>query len=102
DEFASLPPIIPNGPIAIYGLLARLVLELLLSVQLEAWVIDGIVPIWLDLASRLMPNGHIMVNCAEIEEEKVAANGKPQLVLDDSVWMLNSTIKILSEAFPGQ
>ncbi|ESQ39534.1 hypothetical protein EUTSA_v10000954mg [Eutrema salsugineum] len=167
DEFASLPPIIPNGPIAIYGLgggtAARLILELWPSTQLEGYEIDGIliekaryylglselekptskggslrvhvddalfpsqdvsgryagiivdlfadgkvldqlqeVPIWLDLASRLMPNGRIMVNCAGIEEEKVAANGKPQLVFGDSVWMLNSTIKILSEAFPGQ
>lgn len=57
---------------------------------------------WHDLASRLMPNGLIMVNCAGIEEEKVVTNEKPQLVLGDSVWMLNPTIKVLSEAFPGQ
>lgn len=49
-----------------------------------------------------MPNGRIMVNCAGIEPESVATNGKFKLVLGDSVWMLNSTIKILSEAFPGQ
>ncbi|KFK31627.1 hypothetical protein AALP_AA6G137300 [Arabis alpina] len=167
DEFASLPPIIPNGPIAIYGLgggtAARLILELWPSMQLEGWEIDEIlieksrdylglselekptskggrlcvhvddalspsqdvsgryagiivdlfsdgkvldqlqqVPIWLDLASRLMPNGRIMVNCAGIETEQVAANGKPRLELGDSAWMLNSTIKILAEAFPGQ
>ncbi|KAL1193596.1 hypothetical protein V5N11_015523 [Cardamine amara subsp. amara] len=165
DEFASLPPIIPNGPIAIYGLgggtAARLILELWPSMQLEGWEIDDIliekareylglselekptseggrlsvrvddalspspaasgryagiivdlfadgkvldqlqqVPMWLELASRLMPNGRIMVNCAGIEAE--LQNGKPRLLLDDSAWMLNSTVKILSEAFPGQ
>lgn len=57
---------------------------------------------WHDLASRLMPNGRIMVNCAGIEEEKVVTNEKPKLVLGDSVWMLNHTIKVMSEAFPGQ
>ncbi|XP_010481745.1 PREDICTED: uncharacterized protein LOC104760503 [Camelina sativa] len=165
DEFASLPPIIPDGPIAIYGLgggtAARLILELWPSMQLEGWEIDEIliekardylglselekptsqggrlsvlvddalspyqdatgryagiivdlfadgkvldqlqqVPIWHELASRLMPNGRIMVNCAGIEKE--LQNGKPQLVLSDSAWMLNSTVKILAEAFPGQ
>ncbi|EOA15142.1 hypothetical protein CARUB_v10028518mg [Capsella rubella] len=165
DESASLPPIIPDGPIAIYGLgggtAARLILELWPSTQLEGWEIDEIliekarnylglseleiptskggrlsihvddalshsqddsgryagiivdlfadgkvldqlqeVPIWLELASRLMPNGRLMVNCAGIESEIV--NGKPQLVLDDLAWKLNSTVKFLSEAFPGQ
>ncbi|CAN6895991.1 unnamed protein product [Brassica oleracea] len=167
DEFASLPPIVPDGPIAIYGLgggtAARLILELYPSVQLEGWEIDDIliektreymelselekptpkggslrvlvddalspsedvsgkyagiivdlfadgkvldqlqqVQMWHDLASRLMPNGRIMVNCAGIEEEKVVTNEKPKLVLGDSVWMLNPTIKVMSEAFPGQ
>lgn len=167
DEFASLPPIVPDGPIAIYGLgggtAARLILELWPSAQLEGWEIDDIliekardymglselekpttkggslrvliddalspsedvsgkyagiivdlfadgkvldqlqqVEMWHDLASRLMPNGRIMVNCAGIEEEKVVTNEKPKLVLGDSVWMLNPTIKVLSEAFPGQ
>ncbi|CAN7134296.1 unnamed protein product [Brassica rapa subsp. narinosa] len=167
DEFASLPPIVPDGPIAIYGLgggtAARLILELYPSVQLEGWEIDDIliekareymelselekptpkggslrvlvddalspsedvsgkyagiivdlfadgkvldqlqqVQMWHDLASRLMPNGRIMVNCAGIEEEKVVTNEKPKLVLGDSVWMLNHTIKVMSEAFPGQ
>jgi len=58
------------------------------------------IPMWLELASRLMPNGRLMVNCAGIETE--VKNGKPELVLDDLAWMLNSTVKILSEAFPGQ
>ncbi|CAN8267563.1 unnamed protein product [Cochlearia groenlandica] len=39
DESASLPPIVPNGPIAIYGLgggtSARLILELWPSMQLD-------------------------------------------------------------------
>lgn len=47
DEFASLPPIIPNGPVAIYGLgggtAARLMLELWPTMQLEGWEIDEIV-----------------------------------------------------------
>ncbi|KAF3494379.1 hypothetical protein DY000_02054848 [Brassica cretica] len=167
DEFASLPPIVPDGPIAIYGLgggtAARLILELYPSTQLEGWEIDDIliekareymelselekltskggslrvliddalspsedvsgkyagiivdlfadgkvldqlqqVQMWHDLASRLMPNGRIMVNCAGIKEEKVVTDEKPQLVLGDSVWMLNPSIKVLSEAFPGQ
>ncbi|CAF2108666.1 unnamed protein product [Brassica napus] len=46
DEFASLPPIVPDGPIAIYGLgggtAARLILELYPSTQLEGWEIDDI------------------------------------------------------------
>ncbi|EFH41603.1 hypothetical protein ARALYDRAFT_330935 [Arabidopsis lyrata subsp. lyrata] len=165
DESASLPPIIPNGPIAIYGLgggtAARLILELWPSTKLEGWEIDEIliekarnylglseleiptskggrlcihvddalspsqddskryagiivdlfadgkvldqlqhIPMWLELASRLMPNGRLMVNCAGIETE--VQNGKPQLVLDDLAWMLNSTVKIFSEAFPRQ
>ncbi|CAA0407546.1 unnamed protein product [Arabidopsis thaliana] len=165
DESACLPPIIPNGPIAIYGLgggtAARLILELWPSTELEGWEIDEIliekardylglseleiptskggrlcihvddalspcqddskryagiivdlfadgkvldqlqeIPMWLELASRLMPNGRLMVNCAGIETE--VKNGKPELVLDDLAWMLNSTVKILSEAFPGQ
>ncbi|KFK31628.1 hypothetical protein AALP_AA6G137400 [Arabis alpina] len=167
DECSSLPAIIPNGPIAIYGLgggtSARLILELWPSMQLEGWEIDEIliekardylglsdleiptskggrlcvhvddalshsqddagryagiivdlfsdgkvleqlqhVPVWLDLASRLMPNGRLMVNCAGIETEQVVTNGKTNLELSDLAWMLNSTIKILSEAFPGQ
>ncbi|ESQ39535.1 hypothetical protein EUTSA_v10001195mg [Eutrema salsugineum] len=46
DESATLPPIIPNGPIAIYGLgggtSARLMLELWPSMQLDGWEIDEI------------------------------------------------------------
>ncbi|CAK8532144.1 unnamed protein product [Lathyrus sativus] len=46
DEFASLPAIVPEGPIAILGLgggtAAHLMLELWPSLQLEGWEIDDI------------------------------------------------------------
>ncbi|KAM6582765.1 hypothetical protein CsatB_009767 [Cannabis sativa] len=46
DEFASLPPIIPKGPIAILGLgggtAAHLMLDLWPELQLEGWEIDQI------------------------------------------------------------
>ncbi|TXG48430.1 hypothetical protein EZV62_027724 [Acer yangbiense] len=46
DEFASLPAIVPKGPIAIYGLgggtAAHLMLDLWPSLQLEGWEIDDI------------------------------------------------------------
>lgn len=46
DEFASLPAIIPHGPIAILGLgagtAAHLMLDLWPSIRLEAWEIDEI------------------------------------------------------------
>ncbi|XP_062016030.1 uncharacterized protein LOC133732483 [Rosa rugosa] len=46
DEFASLPPIVPEGPIAILGLgggtAAHLMLDLWPSLQLEGWEIDEI------------------------------------------------------------
>ncbi|XP_023553706.1 uncharacterized protein LOC111811183 isoform X3 [Cucurbita pepo subsp. pepo] len=46
DEFASLPAIIPEGPIAIFGLgggtTAHLMLASWPSLQLEGWEIDGI------------------------------------------------------------
>ncbi|KAG9455323.1 hypothetical protein H6P81_008227 [Aristolochia fimbriata] len=46
DEFASLPAIIPNGPVALLGLgggtAAHLLLELWPSLQLEGWEIDKI------------------------------------------------------------
>ncbi|XP_051148253.1 uncharacterized protein LOC127263323 [Andrographis paniculata] len=46
DEFATLPPVVPNGPIAILGLgggtAAHLMLELWPSLQLEGWEIDEI------------------------------------------------------------
>ncbi|KAE8099833.1 hypothetical protein FH972_017784 [Carpinus fangiana] len=46
DEFASLPAIVPKGPIAILGLgggtTARLMLDLWPSLQLDGWEIDAI------------------------------------------------------------
>ncbi|XP_010251725.1 PREDICTED: uncharacterized protein LOC104593530 isoform X2 [Nelumbo nucifera] len=46
DEFASLPAIVPHGPIAILGLgggtAAHLMLELWPSLKLEGWEIDAI------------------------------------------------------------
>lgn len=46
DEFATLPPMVPRGPIAIFGLgggtAAHLMLELWPSLQLEGWEIDEI------------------------------------------------------------
>ncbi|KAK8371000.1 hypothetical protein V6Z12_A01G215100 [Gossypium hirsutum] len=46
DEFVSLPPIVPEGPIAIYGLgggtAAHLMLDVWPSLQLEGWEIDEI------------------------------------------------------------
>ncbi|KAL5567447.1 hypothetical protein UlMin_024022 [Ulmus minor] len=46
DQFASLPPIIPQGPIAILGLgggtAAHLMLDLWPALQLEGWEIDQI------------------------------------------------------------
>ncbi|XP_075510116.1 uncharacterized protein LOC142546336 isoform X1 [Primulina tabacum] len=46
DEFATLPPVIPRGPVSIFGLgggtAAHLMLELWPSLQLEGWEIDEI------------------------------------------------------------
>lgn len=46
DEFASLPAVVPSGPIAIFGLAggtaAHLMLDLWPSLQLEGWEIDEI------------------------------------------------------------
>ncbi|OMO52501.1 hypothetical protein CCACVL1_29215 [Corchorus capsularis] len=46
DDFVSLPPIVPEGPIAIYGLgggtAAHLMLDVWPSLQLEGWEIDEI------------------------------------------------------------
>ncbi|XP_022767924.1 uncharacterized protein LOC111312150 isoform X2 [Durio zibethinus] len=46
DEFATLPPIVPEGPIAIYGLgggtAAHLMLDVWPSLQLQGWEIDEI------------------------------------------------------------
>ncbi|TYI98562.1 hypothetical protein E1A91_D01G222800v1 [Gossypium mustelinum] len=165
DEFVSLPPIVTEGPIAIYGLgggtAAHLMLDVWPSLQLEGWEIDEIlidkareyfglsnlekcndvggqlqvhiddafsheqhrpsgyaaiiidlfsdgkvlsqlqeVEIWLELSNRLMPGGRLMVNCGGVSESSL--DGKVQLPSIDDIWMQNSTIKALAEAFPGQ
>nr|ACD56612.1 hypothetical protein [Gossypioides kirkii] len=57
DEFVSLPPIVPEGPIAIYGLgggtAAHLMLDVWPSLQLEGWEIDEII-LLLDLGMCLI------------------------------------------------
>ncbi|XP_065847872.1 uncharacterized protein [Euphorbia lathyris] len=151
DEFTTLPPIIPKGPIAILGLgggtAAHLMLSLWPSLHLEGWEIDPIlidkarqhfglselekhntaggilhihirdalsssgndsgryagkilpqlqeVATWLKLNDRLMAGGRFMVNCGGVYE-----TSSPKSV--DENWVNNSTLKALSEAFPGQ
>ncbi|XP_031287797.1 uncharacterized protein LOC116146527 isoform X1 [Pistacia vera] len=113
DEFSSLPAIVPKGPIAIYGLgggtAAHLMLDLWPSLQLEGIIIDlfseGKVleqlqepATWLKLKERLMPDGRFMVNCGGIGE----ASETSQPESEDDTWLQNSTIKALSESFPGE
>ncbi|CAA0839292.1 S-adenosyl-L-methionine-dependent methyltransferases superfamily protein [Striga hermonthica] len=47
DEFVALPPVVPEGPIAIFGLgggtAAHLMLDLWPSLQLDGWEIDEII-----------------------------------------------------------
>ncbi|XP_004488592.1 uncharacterized protein [Cicer arietinum] len=169
DEFASLPAIVPKGPIAILGLgggtAAHLMLELWPSLQLEGWEIDDIlidkardyfglsdlekttedggilnirigdvfipsedshrryagivvdlfsdgkvlpqleeVSTWLELHDRLMANGRLMVNCGGIDEGSSVVDGSTGLdnLSNDEAWLLNSALKALSKAFPGQ
>ncbi|KAF8019139.1 hypothetical protein BT93_H3886 [Corymbia citriodora subsp. variegata] len=160
DEFASLPAIVPEGPIAIYGLgggtAAHLMLRLWPSLRIEGWEIDEVlidkardfmglsdlekpnqaggmlsvhigdvlsplakvdgvyysgiavdlfavgrvllqlqeVETWWKLKERLMPSGRIMVNCGGIDD--VDPTGITRK------WELNSTIKAMSSAFPGE
>ncbi|CAI8589663.1 unnamed protein product [Vicia faba] len=169
DEFASLPAIVPKGPIAILGLgggtAAHLMLELWPSLQLEGWEIDDIlidkardyfglsnlekttedggilnvhigdvfvpsedlhrryagivvdlfsdgkvlpqlqeVSTWLELRDRLMANGRFMVNCGGIDADSSVAFGTsdPESLSNDEAWLLNTAMKALSKAFPGQ
>eukprot|EP00258_Populus_trichocarpa_P024748 XP_024440767.1 uncharacterized protein LOC7477773 isoform X2 [Populus trichocarpa] len=116
DEFASLPAIIPQGPVAIFGLgggtAAHLMLDVWPSLQLEGIVIDLFyggkvlpqlqeVATWLELKGRLIPNGRLMVNCGGIEESD-AINERISTKSVDNAWVENPTIKVLCEAFPGQ
>lgn len=54
---------------------------------------------WLELNDRLMPNGRFMVNCGGIDETPHVAV-HPKSV--DGAWVQNSTVRALSEAFPGR
>ncbi|KAE8697745.1 S-adenosyl-L-methionine-dependent methyltransferases superfamily protein isoform 2 [Hibiscus syriacus] len=103
DEFASLPSIVPEGPIAIYGLhhpsgYAGIVIDLFSDGKVLSHLQE--VEIWLKLRDRLMPNGRFMVNCGGVSESSI--DGKVHHQSDDEIWIQNSTIKALAEAFPGQ
>ncbi|XP_034681671.1 uncharacterized protein LOC117911414 isoform X2 [Vitis riparia] len=100
DEFASLPAIVPEGPIAIFGLgggtAAHLLLDLWPSLKLEGWEIDEIYGTWLILKDKLMANGRLMVNCGGADYNSA------QISSINGVWVKNSTLKALCRAFPGQ
>ncbi|XP_038876688.1 uncharacterized protein LOC120069080 isoform X4 [Benincasa hispida] len=118
DEFVSLPAIIPEGPIAIFGLgggtTAHLMLASWPSLQLEGIVIDlfsdgKILPqlqqvgMWLDLKDRLMVGGRLMINCGGNEVVNVTDNGIcSEVSSTDCFWPNNSVIEALSEVFPKQ
>ncbi|CAJ2659048.1 uncharacterized protein LOC123900057 isoform X2 [Trifolium pratense] len=52
---------------------------------------------WLELHDRLMANGRFMVNCGGIDRSSDTEN-----LSNDEAWLLNSAIRALSKAFPGQ
>ncbi|KAF6150824.1 hypothetical protein GIB67_020907 [Kingdonia uniflora] len=58
---------------------------------------------WVELSSRLMQHGRIMVNCGGTHSEtNDGGDGMSQLLsLNDGLWVQNSTIKALCKAFPG-
>ncbi|XP_013601462.1 PREDICTED: uncharacterized protein LOC106308904 [Brassica oleracea var. oleracea] len=78
DEFASLPPIVPDGPIAIYGLgggtAARLILELYPSTQLEGWEIDDI----------LIEKAREYMELSELEK-LTSKGGSLRVLIDDAL-----------------
>ncbi|PIA35297.1 hypothetical protein AQUCO_03500003v1 [Aquilegia coerulea] len=169
DEFASLPAIVPQGPIALLGLgggtSARLMLHVCPSLNLHGWEIDRIlidksreylglsdlekctqtggslavhvgdalspsasipggfsgiavdlfssgkilpqlqeVTTWLELNNKLMSHGRIMVNCggADNETSEFKDRTHRSSSSDDGLWVHNSTIKALCQAFPGK
>ncbi|WCJ24436.1 S-adenosyl-L-methionine-dependent methyltransferases superfamily protein [Euphorbia peplus] len=55
---------------------------------------------WLKLKDRLMEGGRFMVNCGGVYEIPSYGIPRPKSVGDN--WAKNSTLKALSEAFPGQ
>ncbi|KAH9531159.1 hypothetical protein CY35_19G022500 [Sphagnum magellanicum] len=86
DEFASLPPIIPEGPIAILGLgggtAARILLELWPSRKLEGWEIDktlvDIARVHLGLAALESPTskgGFLSVHVGDALSSAASVNG---------------------------
>ncbi|EMS54546.1 hypothetical protein TRIUR3_06232 [Triticum urartu] len=126
DEFVSLPPVVPRGPVALLGLgagtAAHMMLEVWPWIQLIGWEIDPTIielsrdyfgmsnlekttelggslsaETWLEIAKKLMPDGRIMVNCG-------GADTPVSLAADTGVssWVQNPTIKALCSAFPGQ
>ncbi|CAN1226013.1 hypothetical protein LINGRAPRIM_LOCUS1045 [Linum grandiflorum] len=114
DEFASLPPIVPEGPISILGLgggtAAHLMLDLWPSLQLEGIIVDLFnegkvlpeleqVSTWLELKRRLMANGRIMVNCAGIHGTSDMVDRRNHL---EGKWGEHAVIKAMHEAFPGE
>ncbi|XP_075664261.1 uncharacterized protein LOC142633890 isoform X1 [Castanea sativa] len=86
DEFASLPAIVPKGPIAIFGLgggtTARLMLDLWPALQLEGWEIDEILIeksreyLGLsDLEKRTVAGGILNVHIGDALSQSVNASG---------------------------
>ncbi|CAN0911723.1 Probable polyamine aminopropyl transferase [Linum grandiflorum] len=78
DEFASLPPIVPEGPISILGLgggtAAHLMLDLWPSLQLEGWEIDEI----------LIDKARIFFGLSELEK-KTPAGGCLHVCIGDAL-----------------
>ncbi|CAN6689145.1 unnamed protein product [Malus baccata var. baccata] len=126
DEFASLPAIVPKGPIAILGLgggtAAHLMLNLGPSLQLESREYLGLS----DLEKQTQAGGILNVHIGDALSPSVNipggyagivvdlfSDGKvlsqlqeeaahPKHISTDDSWLQNSTIKALSKAFPGQ
>lgn len=72
-----------------------MVLGLTSCILFHDWILQPAT--WLKLKERLMPDGRFMVNCGGIGE----ASEKSQPESVDDTWVQNSTIKALSESFPG-
>ncbi|XP_021297486.1 uncharacterized protein LOC110426565 isoform X1 [Herrania umbratica] len=90
DEFASLPAIVPEGPIAIYGLgggtAAHLMLDSWPSLQLEGWEIDEIL---IDKAREYFELSNLE-RCNEV-------GGRLQVHIDDAF----SSIQNLPKGYAG-
>uniref|UniRef100_A0A7N0UVI8 S-adenosyl-L-methionine-dependent methyltransferase n=1 Tax=Kalanchoe fedtschenkoi TaxID=63787 RepID=A0A7N0UVI8_KALFE len=89
DEFAALPPIVPPGPIAIYGLgggtAAHLLLDSYPHLEIEGWEIDDVLVDksreFLGLADLETANGEggvlkVCVGDALLPSEEMAVDGK--------------------------